>query len=679
MTLFDRPAVPSDGAGAADPLHPRWDDLLGLPAAELTARLADEPLATPDDPARLDAAVDDFRRALDPTGHAAAMDAEPASRVRALLAAALVRRAGASDPAGRADDLREASDLVHGDGLRASQPELHALLSAWLVELTDRTSDLTTIDETIALQAGNSAARPTVQDLVGRADLLAARFRVTQDPADIAAALALVGSADDLVADDPVRRLQVTTTADRVHVARFEASGDVDDLHRSLAAGESALALESRHPGTWDVRAGRLSHRWMHLYELTGEEDALRRSVDLSAAALAASSSTCGHHRTIYRRDLSTRLIELYELVGETQVLDRAIGVAELAVTQAAPGEDRFRSEKALAAGLITRYRSGADQADLDRAILVLDVDRTDEGGAAPSDRPGDLAVALAHRWKDRGDDVDLDRAIALLQPYVEQVLTLPDGPGPDHDVALSNLGLFLNERFRLRGDREDFDRSIHYATQCLGMYPAGHRRSAALSVILAARLLTSFQLSGDDAEANRAIELMRGVVDATLPSEPLHAARRSNLGVLLTAVAHHRTVAGQAGEAVPLLSEAIVHLREALAVGGAGHGQADATKALGHALLELHAATSAIGAPADPTVLDEAVDLLEQALTTRVGPDRADIESALARAILWRIDATVDHPDRARAQALAASALQRTPATSPHRREREELVASVG
>jgi hypothetical protein len=426
--------------------------------------------------------------------------------------------------------------------------------------------------------------------------------------------------------------------------------------------------------------AARVSNRWKHLFEATDEVDALRRSIELVTEALEACPAGYGHHRAIYHRDLCTRLTEMYELVGDRTALDRAIDVGEQAVVDAVPGEDLLRNQKALAGGLITRYRVGGERADLDRAIALLEpapgVVAAEPG---PAQRPGDLACALSHRWKDQGDEHDLDRAIGLLEPFVAQVLAQPEGPGPDHDVILSNLGLFLNDRFRVRGDLDDVRRSAQYADWCLGMYAPGHRRRTALSVTVAACLLTAFELDGEEVDADRATALMRQVLEETSPAGPHYSTRRGNLGVLLTRIAHRRTLGGDAREALPLVSEATVHLRASLDDGEAA-GRAHARKGLGHALLELHVTTVAVGDPADPLLLAEAVDLLEQALAARrVGPDRADIEVALTQAILSRTHGDPQHPDRARASALATSALAHTPATSPHRREREELVASVG
>jgi hypothetical protein len=278
----------------------------------------------------------------------------------------------------------------------------------------------------------------------------------------------------------------------------------------------------------------------------------------------------------------------------------------------------------------------------------------------------------------DRGDEADLDRAIGLLEPFVAQVMAQPDGPGPDHDVILSNLGLFLHDRFRVRGDLDDFRRSVDYADWCVGMYAPGHRRRTALSVTVAARLLTSFELDGEEVHADRATALMREVMQETPTTGPHYSTRRGNLGILLTRIAHRRARTGDPREALPLLSEAAVLLRESLTDGEAA-GRVPAVKGLGHALLELHLATVAIGEPGDQGQLDEAVELLEQALAVRrVGPDQADIEMALARAIQCRTDGDPHHADRARASALATSALLRTPSTSPHHREREELAASL-
>jgi hypothetical protein len=530
----------------------------------------------------------------------------------------------------------------------------------------------------LSAEAGD-AATEAVESVERRADHLVARYRDTSDPADIAAAIAVLDAAGELVSKDLPGRLKLLAAADRAHHARFEVTGRVKDLRRSLEAGEALLALHDRHPGSWDILAARVANRWNHLFEATDEEEALRRSVELITAAMETCPAGHGHHRTIYQRDLCSRLTEIYELVGDRQALDRAIHVGEEAVSDAAPGDNLLRSRKALAGGLITRYRVTGEPTDLDRAIELLEpAPGADTTGAGTDRRPGDLACALSHRWKDRGDELDLDRAIELLEPFVAQVLAKPDGPGPDHDVILSNLGLFLNDRFRVRGDLDDFRRSVEYADWCLGMYAPSHRRRTALSVTVAARLLTAFELDGEEVHALRATALMRQVLEETPPAGPHYSTRRGNLGVLLTRIAHCRTRTGEAREALPLVSEAAVHLRESLGDGEAA-GRAHATKGLGDALLELHVTTVAVGDPADPALLAEAVELLEQALVARgVGPDRADVEVALARAILCRTDGDPQHPELARASALATSALQRTPSTSPHRREREELVASV-
>lgn len=641
-----------------------------------------------EDARELDAGIRLIHRALAADLTDAGLGDDARFGAQLALAAALATRDRTEEPvegrpASHADLLEGIAILRalaagehHPDAARRSMIPL-------LVELATVTRHRGSLDEALRVDEQLRGEPVSTGDRLRRAELHRRAFAIWAEAPDLDAAIDEVTAAVELgdAADDD--RRTVLATQQRLLEQRFESTRDAADLRASIRAGEAARdLLESTDP-RWIHETNSLAIAHSRLALATSDVDGARRGVDLAEEAFAARPPDNPKLVGILLRNLGGRLADLYRLSSDDGALDRAVHLLSMAVAE---GEDEdlelLRARRQLGNHLIRRHKARGRRADLDQAIGLLDLG-PEQLSCLPDGERADarngLALALKQRWADDGNPADLDRAIVLLQDVVDPPedsrAVTPSG------VVIGNLGMFLNERFRARGDMTDLELAIRYTEQALDLYPPDHHHHTGYAGNLANRNLTRFLFTGDDAAADEALRLMRAVVAATGDAESLRPVRLANLGVVLMTIGRERRASGRTVEALAQIEEAVDLLTTAtgrLAPDAFGH--AHATSGRGHALVERHLARLALGIDPDPDDLPTAIALLEDALTRfPAGPDRGDAAANLALALVTAADpAGLTGSPLERVRALSDEALASTPVTSPHRPEREALAARL-
>ena len=187
--------------------------------------------------------------------------------------------------------------------------------------------------------------------------------------------------------------------------------------------------------------------------------------------------------------------------------------------------------------------------------------------------------------------------------------------------VVLSNLGAALQGRFGGSGDLADLEQAISLLREAVASVPPGHPDRAAMLSNLAAGLRARFGGSGDLADLEQAISLLREAVASVPPGHPDRAAMLSNLAAGL------RARFGGSGDLADL-EQAISLLREAVASVPPGHP--DRAAMLSNLAAGLRARFGGSGDLAD---LEQAISLLREAVASVPPghPDRAAMLSNLA------------------------------------------------
>ena len=243
----------------------------------------------------------------------------------------------------------------------------------------------------------------------------------------------------------------------------------------------------------------------------------------------------------------------------------------------------------------------------------------------------------LICRYKETGDPADLNEAIDAGR----KVLAAAKPGFYEIGMYLSNLGNALLGRFELAGDLADLDEAIESLRRAVALGRPGardlttYRNLATYLSSYGLALVRRFEVAGDPADLEEAIEAVRRAIGCARPGDRNRAFFYSTLGGAL----HSRFV--ETGDAADL-QEAIDCGRQALAAAPPGPSTASA-------LAVLAAAFSArFEAAGDPADLDEAIEADRRALVTlpRDHPARAGHLSNLVRILQLRFELAGDRAD---------------------------------
>jgi len=290
----------------------------------------------------------------------------------------------------------------------------------------DRAIDLTR-------QAIDHAADPS-ELLVSLSVAQLARYDMTQNRADVDAAIEACGQAAELTPDDDERRPVVLLSLGSLYRTRFRLDRDPADLDAAVElAREGVARTRPRQPGL--------------------------------AARLAI---------------LRTVLTDRYELARDRADLDAAIAAGEQALAVTFPDPHRGSNLYYLGIALLARYELAEDIADAKAATTHLaDAFTTPATEPAETTRARSLGTALRFVATDQGSLEALDDAMLFGRRAIE----LASGTPADLASACLELSITLQDGFDLRGDLSMLREAVDLARQAAAETPsASAARALALS-----------------------------------------------------------------------------------------------------------------------------------------------------------------------------------------------------
>jgi len=301
--------------------------------------------------------------------------------------------------------------------------------------------------------------------------------------------------------------------------------------------------------------------------------------------------------------------------------------------------------------------RFAGDAGELSTALGLLD--EAERAAAGDQELLAWTAGVRADTWAARarvagpnGKQTPWENAVSARRAALAG--TLADSPA--HPIRLANLSGDLLELFRVSGQRDVLDEAIVNLTSVLTLSQPGQDSYRIRSNSLAAAWQMRYDLSGDPADLDHSVELLRQAVDDG-PADSIVLALLHNLSA---AYWRRFKAAGDARD-LDLAEQAD---RRALSAGGG----AAALASLGATLTHRYE----IAGGEDS--LQEAVSLLSAAVqnTPSQAPDRPDRLAKLAFALLDRSEfMTGDHSDVDAAISLLEEALELTPDSSTNRAPR--------
>lgn len=483
------------------------------------------------DAATFDVMIDTLRDAVaaTPAGHPMRLAA-----VTNLGVALQARYAGGSDTAATTEAvgaLREAvAGTPEGDPGRSA---LQTTLAQALQTLYEATGDLALLEE--AITNGSAALSGDDQRTRGLlADCLEARYERSGDDGDLRQAMDLFRGADT----DPASQSWVYGPGRRA--AKWM---DTYLERRDLAALDRAVELWDRlitHPWfaavTPDVRAGALGGAGVaHLRRY--EESSGGADLDEALRCCAASEefNEHGNYRA-HINNLSMALKAKYERDGGLENLTRAAELAQRVVAMT-PEQSAARGDALTnLGGIWRRMREAAGNSYLDAEVDTF-VQAAELQVPGADNRPGWLnnaSVGLHQRYDVRGDEADLQRSI----DYSRQALRAGPGDHRDRPGWLGNLGNTLRHRYERTGALADLDDAIEVLERAVATAPKqwGDRRTCLTN--LGSALRQRARVSQSPEFLRRALRASAEALELTPPTSPEYDLYAANLAVGLGTLA---------------------------------------------------------------------------------------------------------------------------------------------
>lgn len=395
-------------------------------------------------------------------------------------------------------------------------------------------------------------------------------------------------------------------------------------------------------PSTWTE----IGATWLDRYYQEGSPSALDQAITCFELAVDASSSRDPEHHTRLS-NLGAAYNMRFRIGGQEADLDRAIDLLDQATSDSGSLPVTWSN---LGMAYQVRFKHQGLIPDLDRA---LDCFERALAGTGPDDRPAllsNLGGAYVFRFRAGGGTAAIDKAIALQE---EAVATTP----PDHPraaVRLDNLGVAYSERFQAGGNPGDLDKAITFTGRAVAATADGHSALPIRLSNLAGSHRKRYDRDGAIEDLEYTITLLERAIESTMDSNPELPGFLSNLCLAYRERYAHGGVLTDLDRAIVLGESAVARLTE-------GHtASRTILSTLGGAYQLRHLRTMSV---ADAT---HAIDTLEQALTaTPEGhSDRPLLQAELGTFYLDLFESTGSPVDLHHATTLLRAAAETIPET---------------
>jgi CHAT domain-containing protein len=309
----------------------------------------------------------------------------------------------------------------------------------------------------------------------------------------------------------------------------YRTRGDYDELHRAIDVMDDRLRAipedDDRWPGAADRLAALLSARFRH----AGREEDLERALPLSRAAVER-----GGRRPLFRvREAEARGLR-YVAHGHMADLEAALVEArEACLERVADADERFLMAESFAELLVLAYRATGDRDRLDDALAVIDAvgpDMQTQAGHISVRLAGSASAVSLHLFQETGIREYVEWAVKWSSWAVDAT---PAGAA-EYARRLRDLGVALTTSYEVSDDESELERAFVALEDARARtHEAAPERAsmefALLSVpihrLSRARLLPLLDGAGFDRER------LEGMEQVGLPPEGVVVARLASVG----------------------------------------------------------------------------------------------------------------------------------------------------
>ncbi|BDH06150.1 CHAT domain-containing tetratricopeptide repeat protein [Streptomyces seoulensis] len=458
------------------------------------------------------------------------------------------------------------------------------------------------LDESIT-QGQFLAAGPTPDEqdlrLLGR--MLADRYDLTRDPADLEAGITALRRAAEL---PPMRgwdnRPSLLDTLGGLLGERGEATGSDTDLAEAERLRRVALTLLPGNSPELPTVRNNLAAALRHTARVHRDPARAREAVYLLRAALSGTphDSPRRPHALLNLALACQTAAELTSAAADIESMVAAYRAALAGTPRGHPLRVRTLNGLGVALRLAAEHTESTEPLRESVALLSEAVRETPEGSRPRPHRLNSLGNAL-HRLGERtGDAGLLDESVRVLRAALAEPSPQEEG----HFDRVANLSLALRERYHQTGDLETLREAARLARLALSTPRTGSDSDTQLSN-LGVILQTWYERTGEAGAASEAVDAARRVLARTPPGGVERAKRLNHLGNALFQRYESGGAPADLEESVAMLTEAV----ERTAYGAPEH--ADYLHNLGLARL------TGARAAEDPVLLNEAVTTLGRAV----------------------------------------------------------------
>ncbi len=348
-------------------------------------------------------------------------------------------------------EVREALSELAATGIEINSPQD---LERLLAERPDLQQKLELAAQAIG---GGLSIPPEFQPDLHRAQEGEQRYLQTGDLASLNDAIAAwerILNHPDFPHADERFRLAAWNDAGGTYLRRFEATGNLNDLHTATYLWQQAIVHTPAGSPDWASRQANLGGALLRRFEALGQVADLDAAIDAYQKALAMAREGSPDWARM-QANLGVALRTRFEALGQGADLDAAIDAYQKALAVARKGSPDWASMQAnLGGALLRRFEALGQVADLDAAIAAyqkaLAVAR--EGSPDWARWQANLGGALLPRFEALGQVADLDAAI---DAYQQALAVFSPEAYPDYTLtAALPLGNLLMRRWN-KNDRE--------------------------------------------------------------------------------------------------------------------------------------------------------------------------------------------------------------------------------
>ena len=284
-------------------------------------------------------------------------------------------------------------------------------------------------------------------------------YELAKDPDDLLKSKEFIQLTISLTNDTDPKRADYYNNLSVALYRLFEYDSDRANLEKSIEATNKAISITAVESPSMPRFLSDLGVRYLSRYKITSAMNDIRKAQNLLKQAIDKSDQDSPdrailltHHGIILRNQFA-RTTELNFLNEAINSIKEAIDITPDTTAHKNDLAIRFNN---LGNALSDRFRATHDKEDLDQSVeshkKAVKID-------ANLARKASLAGTLRSRYVALKSVEDLEQGIAMMQNVV-------DACSPNslaYSNYLFNIGLMLQERYALREEDDDLNRSIDY------------------------------------------------------------------------------------------------------------------------------------------------------------------------------------------------------------------------